>query len=101
MARIISESLGIDTITRAYQETCREWGKIVEITKEVYWEAIGVVPPVYGKHGAEVNRFGRFWVGEEYTHDRRGNPVGLECWHDQEEQRFFCCVSAWPQTSRI
>lgn len=56
----------------------------IEITEVTYFEALGVVPPIYGADG-------HWWVGEEYTHNSRGEAVSLECW--ESEGQYFCRLS--------
>ncbi len=68
-----------------------------EITSEVYDEALGVVPPIYGYAGS-------FWVGEAYTHTDDGG-ISLKCWYENRDgeelgpwrnrlSRYYCrlCV---------
>lgn len=58
---------------------------VIEIDQEIYCEALGCVPPVYGDNG-------HWWVGEYYDFDRQGRPTSLECWNDGD--RYFCRLSA-------
>jgi hypothetical protein len=53
------------------------------ITQEVYDEALGAMPPIYGEHS--------FWMGEPYTHDSNGREVSLQCW--REGTKYFCRLS--------
>ena len=92
------------TLHDAYQraaETCTTDDKH-EITEEVYYDALGILPPIYGKLADD--QFGRFWLGEPYTHSQRGVPVCLECWEQVDTSlgghevtgRYFCRLSECP-----
>lgn len=58
-----------------------------EISKDVYYEALEVLPPVYGKGDNKS----QFWVGEPYSNDAIGRETALECW--KEDEKYYCRIS--------
>jgi hypothetical protein len=58
-----------------------------EISRDVYYDALEVLPPVYGK----AYKKSQFWVGEPYSNDALGRPTALECW--REEDKYYCRIS--------
>lgn len=77
------------TITSAADAALRTYGtrEAHEITDDVFYEALGAVPPVYCAGG--------FWLGEAYTSDMDGREVALQFWTEEGEHalRYFCRYS--------
>jgi hypothetical protein len=81
-----------EAYARAKETYCTEDAH--EITEEAYFEALEVLPPVYGKQ-TDTQR-GRFWVGEPYSHQGEA-AVSLECWEQRGNTgRYFCRLSVCP-----
>lgn len=91
-----------DTLSAAYRAT-RETAEPVEISSEAYYEALEVLPPIYG--AATETKVARFWVGEASDTSPSGVAICLECWEERGEGyrqtvgtgRYFCQETECPK----
>ena len=78
-----------ETITTASAAALATYGSADshETIADVYYEALGAVPPVFNATG--------FWLGEPYSHDPDGCEVCLQFWTEQgyHAVRYLCRYS--------